>query len=213
MTTSRSQHGDLRYADADAHADKTYLVTASSVTMIVMSVLAVFLRFMSRRVVSVPFALDDWLILAAMVRELVKIFEEYYALNSLQPFALVLPAIDLYGTYQGYFGRHITIVPQPLEYLPILLIGLYVYDIAYNFAIALAKLSMLAIYWRIFHADSFKLPLLITAGVTLAWLISCVRCLPVIFEQSTHLSADTSCYLLLHASARLLGPDSPPARA
>ena len=87
---------------------------------------------------------------------------------------MALPAISIFGVYQGYYARHLVSAPDPSGYLSIFMKGLFVYDIAYNFAIAFAKLSMLAIYWRVFHSGSFKLPLLVTSGATVAWLIACV---------------------------------------
>lgn len=84
----------------------------------------------------------------------------------------------MYGATLGYFGRHLLVAPDPLGYLPVFLKGMFVYDICYNFAIALTKLSLLAIYWRIFHTKSVQLPLLITAGATMAWLVACVRASP-----------------------------------
>lgn len=53
--------------DADPNANKSYLVISSSISMVVLSILAVFLRFISRWMISVPFLLDDWLMLAALV--------------------------------------------------------------------------------------------------------------------------------------------------
>ena len=53
--------------DPDPRADKTYLAVSSAVALMVLSIVAVFLRFLSRWVVRVPFMLDDWLILVALV--------------------------------------------------------------------------------------------------------------------------------------------------
>ena len=55
--------------DPDLNANKTYLIISSSIPLIVLAILAVILRFISRWVIRVPLMLDDWLILAALVSQ------------------------------------------------------------------------------------------------------------------------------------------------
>ena len=141
--------------DDDPNTNKGALLIKTSISMIALSFLAVLLRFISRKVLKTHLLLDDWIILAAL------------------PFAWCGSIIDVYGATTGYLGQHASKAPS--SYIPMLMQGLYVFDITYNFAIALAKLSMLALYWRIFHVPSFKLPLAIIAVITLAWLGACVH--------------------------------------
>lgn len=57
------------------------------------------------------------------------------------------------------------------EFLLNVLIG----DLLYSFAIAFAKLSILAFYWRIFNVPSIQLPIRIMVCVVISWLITRVR--------------------------------------
>lgn len=52
----------------DPDADLRALLNISSAVMMVFSISAVGLRFLSRRLIRVPYLMDDWLILAALVR-------------------------------------------------------------------------------------------------------------------------------------------------
>ena len=72
------------------------------------------------------------------------------------------------------FGRHINKETLPL--LTGFYKGAYAFEVVYNPACALPKLSMLALYWRIFNVDSvsFRIPIWVTAALTVAWLISMV---------------------------------------
>ena len=69
ISETQSLFGDPE--DPDPHADKTHLVVSTAIAMIILANIAVVLRFVSRRVIHVPFLVDDWLMLAALVRSLV----------------------------------------------------------------------------------------------------------------------------------------------
>ena len=66
--------------DPDLSADKRPLVISSSLAMIVLACVAVVLRFLSRWVIRVPFLVDDWLILAALVSGLPMLYSSTYSL-------------------------------------------------------------------------------------------------------------------------------------
>ena len=53
--------------DPDILSDKRTLVVSTGIAMLILAVVAVVLRFVSRRVIRVPFLIDDWLMLAALV--------------------------------------------------------------------------------------------------------------------------------------------------
>ena len=53
--------------DSDILSDKRTLVVSTAIAMLILAVIAVVLRFVSRRVIHVPFLIDDWLMLAALV--------------------------------------------------------------------------------------------------------------------------------------------------
>ncbi|KAI4867955.1 hypothetical protein F4820DRAFT_170150 [Hypoxylon rubiginosum] len=52
------------------------------------------------------------------------------------------------------------------------LMGDYIFSHFYDVAIASTKLSVLALYYRIFAADKFRIVVLVTAGFVTAWLVA-----------------------------------------
>lgn len=61
---------------------------------------------------------------------------------------------------------------------------LYVAEICYAFALAFAKLSILAFYWRMFSLSSIRLPIQILVGASVVWLIirtfmAVFHCVPI----------------------------------
>ncbi|KAF2235867.1 hypothetical protein EV356DRAFT_531424 [Viridothelium virens] len=148
----------------DPNASKEGQLRSSGFAMIMLSFIAIVLRFTSRWLIDARILLDDWLILAAL------------------PFAWAEGIVDINGTYNYNFGKHIaTLTPSTLEGF---LAATWAFQLLYNFAIAFSKLSILALYWRIFHVPSFKIPLLITTSLTMSWLIACMfasvfSCIPI----------------------------------
>ncbi|KAI9674924.1 MAG: hypothetical protein M1822_008986 [Bathelium mastoideum] len=148
----------------DPDATKGPQLVASGVTMIALSFIAIVLRFTSRWLIDARILLDDWLILCAL------------------PFAWAEGIVDINGTYHYNFGQHIAhATPSILEGF---LAATWAFQLLYNFAIAFAKLSILALYWRIFHVPSFKVPLLLTTSLVMSWLVGCMfaaifSCTPV----------------------------------
>ncbi|MCJ1440854.1 MAG: hypothetical protein MMC23_001340 [Stictis urceolatum] len=138
--------------EGNDHAGRE-LVTSAFV-MGFLSCSAVALRFVSRKIQRVPLMHDDWLILAAL------------------PFAIGLCTIDVAGFFYSNFGKH-TVATLPASVRGFL-ISTWVFQILYDVAVSLPKLSMLALYWRVFGLSAFKWPLLVTAGVTWLFMISMV---------------------------------------
>ena len=70
------------------------------------------------------------------------------------------------------FGLHLEAINRDvmLVYHDILL-GFWIADLFYSFAIASAKLAILAFYWRIFKVPSIRLPIKIIATAVICWLI------------------------------------------
>ena len=52
--------------------------------------------------------------------------------------------------------------------------GLYGLAIVYPLALTLSKLSLLALYWRIFRVTTARRPLQIVAALNVAWMIAAV---------------------------------------
>ncbi|KAI0873870.1 hypothetical protein GGS24DRAFT_501340 [Hypoxylon argillaceum] len=74
----------------------------------------------------------------------------------------------VYGPPHG-LGRHVQALDP--DSISTYLQGDYIFSHFYDFAIASTKLSILALYYRIFMASKMRIFILITAGFVLAWLI------------------------------------------
>lgn len=75
----------------------------------------------------------------------------------------------VYGAPNG-LGRHIEAVSK--EDLRRFLMGDYIFSHFYDVAIASTKLSILALYYRIFAADNFRLLVIATAVFVSMWLVA-----------------------------------------
>jgi hypothetical protein len=53
--------------------------------------------------------------------------------------------------------------------------GLYVGAIMFPIALTFSKLSLLALYWRIFRVPKGRTPFIVAAAVNIAWMIAAVR--------------------------------------
>jgi hypothetical protein len=69
-------------------------------------------------------------------------------------------------------GRHIETIEQPIStiYHNVLLM-LWIGELFYGFALAPAKLSLLAFYWRIFQVSSIRLPIKMMVVLVAIWSI------------------------------------------
>ena len=117
--------------------DATGELLGWAVAMVILSGLAVCLRFVARFLVrqgNKYLHSEDWLALAAL------------------PFAWIMCFVAVRGCTHDNFGRHIgASTPTSLHRY---LIGLWLFELVYNFAITLAKLSIIALWWRIFDVKS-----------------------------------------------------------
>ncbi|KAL3474063.1 hypothetical protein BJX99DRAFT_271916 [Aspergillus californicus] len=73
----------------------------------------------------------------------------------------------VYGPPYG-MGRHVEAVPE--QDLKTFMLGDYVFSHFYDFAIASTKLSVLALYYRIFPKRAFRRVVILTAVFVLLWL-------------------------------------------
>lgn len=83
--------------------------------------------------------------------------------------------------HQNFYGQHIGKTDP--YHLTQFFKGLYGLAIIYPVALSLSKLSLLALYWRIFRVTSARLPMQIAAGLNIAWGIAAV-CDPVCLPWS-----------------------------
>ncbi|KAI7783716.1 hypothetical protein LA080_011425 [Diaporthe eres] len=123
------------------------------------ALVCVSLRFWSRWTNRAGFWLDDWLIVCAL---------EF------------LRALTSTGVPRA-LGKHIqTFGPNVVEDM---FIGLFACELTYTGVIVFVKLSILALYWRIFSKTNIKLPIAILSTFVLMWgvavfLLTLLQCIP-----------------------------------
>jgi len=84
---------------------------------------------------------------------------------------------------QNFYGQHIGKTDP--YHLTQFFKGLYGLAIIYPIALSLSKLSLLALYWRIFRVTTARLPMQIAAALNIAWGIAAVRG-PTSFGRGWH---------------------------
>lgn len=135
----------------------------TTVALLVLASFFVILRFVSRYLRGVAVAFDDWIIVVSLV------------------FCIVEGGI-VFGMIAHGLGRHAATLEIPdLVIVLKLLLGL---ECVYLVSVALLKLSLLALYFRIFPTREFKLATYILSGLIILWCIAlnCVaifQCNPV----------------------------------
>ncbi|MCJ1445491.1 MAG: hypothetical protein MMC23_005996 [Stictis urceolatum] len=141
-------------ADTDPNGDFARLIINTSIAIFVLTVVAVGLRFLARRIVRQPFLMDDWLILAAL------------------PFGLLLPILNIIATQKGNFGRHfLTSTPEEIDYFFKVLMP---YMICWTLSVAIAKLSVLFFYRRIFSTSKTKIPAYVLGALIILWEVAAI---------------------------------------
>ena len=73
----------------------------------------------------------------------------------------------------NFYGQHIG--KSDAHHLEEFNKGLYGLAIVYPLALTFSKLSLLALYWRIFRVTTARLPLQIVAAVNIGWMLAAVR--------------------------------------
>lgn len=138
----------------DLEANNGPLMNRVAVAMMALSLCAVVLRFVARRLVKQPLLLDDWMIVVALV------------------FSWVTCILFIAAVENGQFGRHAASATAQTMYN--FFRALYIVQITYLISIAGVKFSILLFYRRIFNVSATKIPLLILACIEGAWLIATV---------------------------------------
>lgn len=111
-------------------------------------------RGFSRLYTDVEFGLDDWLIVLAAF------------------FSWTFTALGIAAVQMDYLGQNISKadVPHLENFLKLAYASIVIFPIA----LTLSKLSLLALYWRIFRMTTGRRPLQIVAIINIAWMISAV---------------------------------------
>ncbi|KAJ4111471.1 hypothetical protein NW768_011825 [Fusarium equiseti] len=153
-------------AGLDLDETKVPALVSGFVVTWVFGAITVGLRIAARRLVGNPFWWDDWLILASLVFSSAFMFD-----------------VTCFMTVRGGFGRHLWAAPA--DGLEVYFQGLFAAEYLYTFSIVFVKLSILALYWRIFGAlNSARIPIWILSGIVIAWgiaviLVTTFQCWPV----------------------------------
>lgn len=107
----------------------------------------------------------------------------------------------------NYYGQHIG--KTDAYHLDGFNKGLYGLAIVYPLALTFSKLSLLALYWRIFRVTSARRPLQIVAALNIAWMIAAVSNTSFFFPPSNKSAADLvpvfGWYFQLYTRPRFLG--------
>ncbi|KAI3337158.1 hypothetical protein HD806DRAFT_475858 [Xylariaceae sp. AK1471] len=138
----------------DYHNSGPDSVAGSSV-IIFLATVAVALRFWARKLTKVPFGLDDYLVLAALI------------------FHHAVAAAGISAVFDGGLGRDYRLVQaEGPETTVFLFKALYASWILYGLSSPLVKLAVLAFLWRIFPTPTVKIGCIILSSLSIAWAIS-----------------------------------------
>ena len=140
----------------DLNATQAPRIIATSVTLIVISAVAVALRFIARHLSEAGLWWDDWTILGAMV------------LTWGTCISIIV------GTNHG-FGQHAAAqgdLENRLTNTQLWFKNFYAYETIYTVAVFLAKMSILLFYSRIFKERRFLIALRSTFALVISWFVA-----------------------------------------
>ncbi|KAJ8061871.1 hypothetical protein OCU04_009662 [Sclerotinia nivalis] len=140
------------YPGVNLEANEGPLLKAVSISFISLTVYTIVTRLFSRRYTKIPLGLDDLLILIAAT------------------LSIVYTAIIIVEVQTNFYGQHIG--KSDPEHLEAYLKGLYVLTIIYPVALSMCKLSLLALYWRVFAVTRGRIPILVASALNGAWCVA-----------------------------------------
>ena len=154
----------------DLSANRGPELNVVAIVFICISLTTIICRGFSRVYTEVDFGLDDWLIVLAAV---VVLNPPIAAWNwCRQFFSWIFTALGIAAVQFDHLGQHTskTGISHSENFLKLA----YASFIIYPFALTLSKLSLLALYWRIFRMTTGRRPLQVVAMMNIAWMISVV---------------------------------------
>ncbi|KAA8564337.1 hypothetical protein EYC84_011281 [Monilinia fructicola] len=137
------------YPGINLNADEGPLLKAVSYAFISLTVMTIAVRSFSRWYTKISFGLDDLFILIAAI------------------LSIAYTAIILVEVQDNFYGQHIG--KSDSQHLEAYMKGLYLLAITYPVALSMSKLSLLALYWRVFAVTGGRIPILLAGGVNGAW--------------------------------------------
>ncbi|KAF7945193.1 hypothetical protein EAE96_009972 [Botrytis aclada] len=135
-------------------ANEGPLLKAVSIAFIALTVCTIAVRFFSRWYTKISLGLDELFILIAAILIL----------------SIAYTAVIIVEVNNNFYGQHVH--KSDPEHLEAYLKGLYALALLYPIALSMSKLSLLALYWRVFAVTSGKVPILFASAINGAWGIA-----------------------------------------
>ncbi|KAF1948665.1 hypothetical protein CC80DRAFT_458826 [Byssothecium circinans] len=152
---------DIAYMMAHDHEDRRPNFVAANTICLILAVIAVMLRLVSRSLARIKIALDDWTIILALCFQIV--------------FSATMLSLVQYG-----MGRHVLHLTSVKNFAITALVA----ETAYNFSIMTTKLSILCLYYRLFPLPWFKKAVMALGAFVIAYSIPQIfgdifQCVPI----------------------------------
>lgn len=163
-----------QYPGVDPNANRGPQIVAIGIVFLCLSIAIIALRFFSRTYTHIAIKQDDWLIIAAAVSPLAfaNVVLSVADPAASQVFAWTFAILCIVNVPENHYGQHVgKATPQDVERFLKLL---YFMAITYVPSLTLSKLSLLALYWRIFRVTTARRPLQIATALNLGWGIAAV---------------------------------------
>jgi hypothetical protein len=98
-------------------------------------------------------------------------------------FTVIASCIIVHGAKVNHYGTHVQATATTTS-LRAFLRGLWVFQITYTLSVSFSKLSILALYWRVFVTRSMRISLWVIIGITIGWTIAVTiaaifSCIPI----------------------------------
>ncbi|KAF2971594.1 hypothetical protein GQX73_g1928 [Xylaria multiplex] len=152
---------NLGNADTPSPSRKAYYyydngpgIIASTSVLAFLATIAVALRFWARRLVRVPLALDDYLVIAGLLTRHIEL------------------VADLIIVIGGGLGRDYRLVAKNPNTVVVLYKSIFAGEVVYGFSSSIVKLAVLALIWRIFPTRTIKIVGIALASIIISWTIA-----------------------------------------
>ncbi|TGO27834.1 hypothetical protein BPAE_0036g00450 [Botrytis paeoniae] len=162
------------YPGINLEANEGPLLKAVSIAFIALTVCTIAIRFFSRWYTKIHLGLDELFILIAAI------------------LSIVYTAVIIVEVNNNFYGQHVH--KSDPEHLEAYLKGLYALALLYPIALSTSKLSLLALYWRVFAVTGGKIPILFASAINGAWgvaalVVGIFSCRPIEAFWNTAIAA------------------------
>ncbi|THV46038.1 hypothetical protein BGAL_0424g00050 [Botrytis galanthina] len=162
------------YPGINLEANEGPLLKAVSIAFIALTVCTIAIRFFSRWYTKISLGLDELFIIIAAI------------------LSIVYTAVIIVEVNSNFYGQHVH--KSDPEHLEAYLKGLYALALLYPIALSTSKLSLLALYWRVFAVTGGKVPILFASAINGAWgvaalVVGIFSCRPIEAFWNTTITA------------------------